>query len=326
MNTKIKWGIMGCAHIALDQVIPAIVNSRHGTVSAIASRKYETAVRVAKQFNIPKAYGLYQQLLDDPEITALYIPLPNHLHVPWAIKALRAGKHVLVEKPVGLSSVDAQQLLDESQKHLQLKVMEAFMYRFHPQWIKVKELVDNRAIGELKTIQSSFSFYEDDPKNIVNIRGYGGGSLMDIGCYPISLSRFLFNSEPDSIRAKIEYHPKYNVDIMASVILGFDGNTSSFFSATQLAENQSVHIFGTEGSIRIDIPFNPPIDKPTRIWLNIGSSREKIEFDICNQYTLQADHFSLAILKDTPLATPLQDAVDNMRVIEKIVESDRSFS
>ena len=321
MDKRIQWGILGTAAIAVEQVIPAMLKSHYGSVQAIGSRNKDTAKVIAKKFDIPKFYGSYQEVLEDAEIQAVYIPLPNHLHAKWAINALRAGKHVLVEKPIALNSKEAQELLEESKKFPKLKVMEAFMYRFHPQWIKAKQLVDAGEIGTLKTIQSSFSFFEDDPQSIVNSKPFGGGSLMDIGCYPISISRYLFGAEPKSVFANIEYHPEFKVDILASGILEFEKGHSSFFCATQLAENQQAQIFGTEGSIIFEIPFNPPKDRPSKIWLVKQDKRILIEFETCDQYTLQADDFARTILENKKVPIDLEDAVNNMIVIEKLKES-----
>jgi predicted dehydrogenase len=322
MSKKIKWGILSTASIAVEQVIPALKNSKYCDIQAIASRNSESARNTARQLVIPKSYGSYDELLKDDEIEAVYIPLPNHLHVPWAIKALQAGKHVLVEKPIGLSSKEGQKLLDESHKHPELKIMEAFMYRHHPQWMKVKEMVDNGEIGQLRTIQSSFSFYLDDPDHIVNKKEYGGGSLMDIGCYPISLSRFLFNEEPEKVYAKIDYHPEFETDTFATAIMEFKEGTSSFFSSTLLPDNQQVEIFGTKGRIKFEIPFNPIADKPSRIWLYIDDKKEEIIFESCDQYTIQGDLFSFAILNNNPVPTPLEDAIANMQVIERLKKGE----
>ncbi len=323
MDKRIQWGILGVATIAVEQVIPAMLKSQLCSLMAIASRDRDKAEKAAKDFHIPKFYGSYQELLEDTEIEAVYIPLPNHLHVKWAIKALRAGKHVLVEKPIALSSIEVRELLEESKKYPKLKVMEAFMYRFHPQWIKTKQLVDTGEIGKLKTIQSSFSFYDDDPNSIVNSKPLGGGSLMDIGCYPISISRYLFGAEPKNVLANIEYHPKFKVDTLASGILEFEEGSSSFFCATLLAENQQVQIFGTEGSITFEIPFNPPKDQPAKISLVKQDKRTLIAFEICDQYTLQTDAFSRAILENKKVPVGLGDAINNMIVIEKLKESDK---
>lgn len=324
MDKKVQWGILGAATIAREQVIPAMLKGKHCFVMAIASRDKWKAEKAAKEFDIPKYYEDYQELLNDAEIEAVYIPLPNHLHVEWAKKALIAGKHVLVEKPIAFSSEEAKGLLETAKKHPKLKIAEAFMYKYHPQWIKVKQMVDDGIIGKLKIIQSSFSFFEDDANHIVNSKQFGGGSLMDIGCYSISISRLLFGSEPKSVLANIEYHPEFKVDILASGILEFDGGSSSFFCATQLVDNQQVEIFGRKGSIRFELPFNPPNDRPSKIWLTRQEVTTEIEFATCDQYTLQADVFSLAILEDNETLVHLRDAIANMLVIEKMHESNKS--
>lgn len=323
MDSKVKWGILSTASIGVEQVIPAMVNGKYCDVHAIASRNYDKAKKVADQLNIKKCFGSYEELLSDDEIEAVYIPLPNHLHVPWAIKSLEAGKHVLVEKPIALSSKEAEYLFRESQKYPNLKIMEAFMYKHHPQWIKAKQLIESGAIGKIKAIKSSFSFFDDDPNSIVNTKEYGGGSLMDIGCYPISLARFIFNSEPEKVFGTIEYHPKFQVDSMATAILKFKEGTSSFFSAIQLHEKQQTQIFGKDGSIEFEIPFNPIANKESKIVLYSDDKTEEIVFESCDQYTIQADLFSLSIINDTKVPTPFEDAIDNMKVIERIIESDK---
>lgn len=323
MKSKIKWGILSTAAIATDHVIPAIISSKFGDVHAVASRTYDKSKSIADKFNIPKYYSSYEDLLMDDEIEAIYNPLPNHLHVPWTIKCLEAEKHVLVEKPIGLSSIEAQELLDETKKYPHLKIMEAFMYRHHPQWIKAKELVDSGVIGKVKTIQSFFSFFEDNPNSIVNSKEYGGGSLMDIGCYPISLSRFIFNSEPEEVFGSIEYHPEFGIDISATALMKFKEGTSSFFSSIQLEERQHAQIFGTQGKIDFQLPFNPIANEPSKLNLYRNNKMEEIIFEPCDQYSIQADLFAKAIIEDIDVPAPLQDAVENMKVIEKIIESDK---
>ena len=321
---KIHWGVLSTANIGTEKVIPAMQLGEYCKVTGIASRNQERAEAAAKRLGIPKAYASYEDLLADPDIEAIYNPLPNPQHVPWSIKALEAGKHVLCEKPIGMSSVEAEELLAAGKKHPELKVMEAFMYRLHPQWVKAKELVVDGEIGELRTIQSFFSYYNVDSRNIRNIAKMGGGGLMDIGCYCISLSRFIFDAEPERVHGIIEVDPEFKVDRVASGILDFGRGTSTFTCGTQLAPHQRVNIIGTEGRVEIEIPFNAPSDKPCRIWLQQGSEIEEILFDFCDQYTIQGDLFSLAVLNDTEVPTPLEDAVANMRVIESIVESAAS--
>lgn len=322
---KVRWGILSTADIGLKKVIPAMQQGQYCEIAAIASRNLETARAEAAKLGIPKAYGSYEELLADPEIEAVYNPMPNHLHVPWSIKALEAGKHVLCEKPVGLSAAEAQELVEAAKRHPHLKVMEAFMYRHHPQWRKAKQLVDEGKIGTLRTIQSFFSYYNADPNNIRNQAGIGGGGLMDIGCYNISLSRFIFGREPERVMGIVEYDPRFQTDRLASGILDFGDGTSTFTCSTQLANYQRVNIFGTQGRVEIEIPFNAPPDRPCRMWLQDESEGiEEILFDTCDQYTIQGDLFSQAILNDTPVPTPLEDAVANMKVIEAVTESARS--
>lgn len=318
---KVRWGILSTAKIGREKVIPAMQSGEFCEVVAIASRDINHARSEADRLNISKAYGSYEELLSDAGIDAVYIPLPNNLHVPWAIKAIEANKHVLCEKPIGLSSAEAKNLIIAAKNKPHLKVMEAFMYRFHPQWQHTLKLVKNGTLGELKKIHSFFTYYNVDPGNIRNQMDIGGGGMMDIGCYCISLSRFLFGKEPGRVLGIVEYDPKLQTDSIASGILDFSTGTSSFTCSTQLVPYQRVNILGTQARIEIEIPFNAPPDKPTRIWLSTKSGTEEIIFEPINQYTLQGDLLSKAIMNDTPVPTDLQDAVNNMRIIEAIFES-----
>jgi len=323
---KVRWGIMSTADIGATKVIPAMQNSIHCDIQALASLSLEKAKALAAKLTIPRKFGSYEELLDCAEIDAVYIPLPNHLHVPWSIKALEAGKHVLCEKPIALSATEAQKLLDSSKKHPNLKIMEAFMYRHHPQWQKARDLVASGEIGSLQTIQSFFSYYNIDPNNIRNMANIGGGGLMDIGCYTISLARFIFGAEPQKVCGLMEYDPKLDVDCLTSAILDFGRGTSTFTCSTQMAPYQRVNIFGTRGRIEIEIPFNAPPDQPCRMWCQTQDQTEEISFAICDQYTIQGDLFSKAILNDTDVPTPLEDAVANMKVIDALVESAKNRS
>ncbi|MBN72477.1 MAG: NAD-binding protein [Gimesia sp.] len=324
MSNRIRWGILSTAKIGTVQVIPAMQQGEYCEISAIASRTLDQAEQTAAELGIPRAYGSYEELLADPDIDAIYNPLPNHLHVPWSIKAIEAGKHVLCEKPIGLSSSEGQQLVDCAAAHPELKVMEAFMYRHHPQWQLARKLVTDGTIGELRTIQSFFSYFNDDPQNIRNQSEIGGGGLMDIGCYPISLSRFIFGEEPQRVSGIVEYDSELGTDRLASATLDFGRGTSTFTCSTQLNPYQRVHIHGTQGRVEIEIPFNAPIDRPCRVWHQTGADIAEVKLDLCNQYSIQGDLFSLAILNNIAVPTPLTDAVANMKVIEAIVESNRS--
>jgi predicted dehydrogenase len=322
--SKIRWGVLSTANIGVAKVLPAMQRGSYCEITAVASRDLTKAQAAAGQLGIPKAYGSYEELLADPEIDAIYNPLPNHLHVPWSIKALEAGKHVLCEKPIALSAAEARELAAAAQRHPQLKVMEAFMYRHHPQWQRARAIVAEGGIGELRTIQSIFSYYNDDPANIRNQADIGGGGLMDIGCYNISLSRFIFGAEPQRVCGIVEYDPQLKTDRLASGMLDFGRGTSTFTCSTQLAPYQRVNIFGDTGRIEIEIPFNAPPDRPCKIWHQHAGGIEEIVFDVCDQYTIQGDLFARAILDDTPVPTPIEDAVANMQVIEAIVRSAKT--
>jgi len=296
----------------------------YSEIAAIASRSPEKAQAAAAQLGIPKAYGSYEELLADPEIDAIYNPLPNHLHVPWSIKALQAGKHVLCEKPIALTSAEGQTLIDVARQYPHLKVMEAFMYRFHPQWQRARQLVLEGDIGELLTIQSFFSYYEGDPNNIRNRDDVGGGGMLDIGCYTVSLARFIFGAEPNRVVGTVEYDPQLKIDRLASAILDFGRGTSTFTCATQLVPYQRVNIFGTIGRVEIEIPFNAPANQPCKIWYQHGDETEEIQVEASNQYTLQGDDFSQAVLNNTDVPTPIEDAVANMKVIEAVFQSAKT--
>ena len=318
---KLNWGILSTAKIGIEKVIPAMQQGKLSEIVAIASRTHESAREAAKNLKIPKAFGSYQDLLDDTSIDAVYIPLPNHMHVPWTIKALAANKHVLCEKPIALTATEAKELLKETEKFPHLKVMEAFMYRHHPQWIQALELINGGGIGMVKTVHSFFSYYNDDPENIRNMVDIGGGGLMDIRCYCISLARLIFDEEPQRVFGKIEYDPGFETDRICSGILDFVQGTSTFTCSTQLVPYQRVNVFGTKGRIEIEIPFNAPPDKPCKMLFQNNEIIEEIEIKICDQYTIQGDLFSLSVLKNEKLPTPIEDAVENMKVLEAVIQS-----
>jgi predicted dehydrogenase len=242
--------------------------------------------------------------------------------VPWTIRALKAHKHVLCEKPIGTSVAEAEQLAGVAAAHPKLKVMEAFMVRLHPQWLAARQLVREGRIGKLRTIHTKFSYFNDDPDNIRNQHDIGGGALMDIGCYAITLSRFIFDDEPKRVLGHIERDPKLGTDRLTSAVLEFFQGTATFTCSTQLVPYQRTNIFGTTGRIEVEIPVNAPNDRPTRIWVQTGSPPavkiEEVTFETCDMYTIQADAFARSILDDTPVPTPIADAVANMRVIERV--------
>ena len=319
---KIRWGILSTAKIGTQKVIPAIQKAENCEVTAICSRNMETAQKAALELGIAKTYGNYEDLLADQDIDAIYNPLPNHLHVSWTIKALEAGKHVLCEKPIGLDTTEAIHLKAEAAKYPHLKVMEAFMYRFHPQWVKVKQLVDEGVIGELKTVQSFFSYFNADPQNIRNQADIGGGALMDIGCYCIQFPRFLFGIEPKRVVGLIDRDPEMKTDRITSAILDFgSGSSSSFTCSTQMQPFQRTQVVGTKGLIEIEIPVNAPPNEATKVTVIIGGDSSEILFGPTDQYTLQAEAFANAVINNAPVPASLDYAIGNMKVIDAIFES-----
>ncbi len=325
---KLRWGVLGVANIAVVKVIPAMQRGEWSEITAIASRDLAKAQSAARKLGIPKAYGSYEGLLADPEIDAIYNPLPNHLHVSWSIKAAEAGKHVLCEKPIGLSVAEAKQLRD-ARDRTGVKIGEAFMVRTHPQWLKALELVQSGRIGDLRSILGFFSYSLADPTNIRNIFEWGGGGVMDIGCYPIFTSRFIFGAEPRRVVAVVERDPQMKIDRLTSAILDFPSGQSILTCATQLVPYQRMQIFGTRSRIEIEIPFNAPPDRPCRIFVDDGSDPfgagiEKLETAVCDQYTIQGDLFSRAVQGDGEVPVPMESAIANMAVIEAIFRSAES--
>lgn len=328
MSTKLRWGVLSTANIGIKKVLPAMQKGQLTTIAAIASRDLGKAQEAAKQLEIAKSYGSYEELLADPDIDAIYNPLPNQFHVPWTVKAAEAGKHVLCEKPLSLTVAEAETLL-EVRRRTGVKIGEAFMIRTHPQWPRVRELIDQGRIGKLRVVMGGFSYFNNDPRNIRNAVESGGGALYDIGCYMIQASRYGFAQEPQRVVASIERDPAFNTDRLTSALMEFEAGQAIFTCSTQLVPFQRVHFVGTEGRIEIEIPFNAPKDKPTRIFIDdgrdpSGSGIQIEEFPICDQYTLQGDAFSRAVLENTEVPVSLEEGIRNMRVIEAIFRSARS--
>jgi predicted dehydrogenase len=325
MREKVRWGVLGVAAIATNKVIPAMQKGEHSEVIAIASRDPDRARDAARQLGIPKAFGSYEKMLADPEVEAIYNPLPNHLHVPWSIKAAGAGKHVLCEKPIALSVEQARELIGVRDR-TGVKIGEAFMVRTHPQWIRARDVLGSGEIGELRSVLGFFSYYNADPANIRNIAEYGGGGLMDIGCYPINTSRFMFGEEPKRVMGAIEWDPVMGIDRLTSAILDFPSGQSVFTCGTQLVPYQRMQFFGTKGRIEIEIPFNAPPDRPCRVFVDDGSDisgrgLRVEEIPTVDQYTVQGDLFSCAIRTDSEVPVPLEDALRNMAVIDAVFRS-----
>ena len=323
--TRLRWGVLGVAGIAMKKVIPAMQKGDLTTVTAIASRDLARAQAAAPPLGIQKAYGSYEELLADPEIDAVYNPLPNHLHVPWTIRAAEAGKHVLCEKPIALSSEEARTLLDVRDR-TGVKIQEAFMVRTHPQWLAARKLVAERRIGDLRAMVGVFSYFNEDPSNIRNVRAFGGGALMDIGCYLINTSRFITGREPERVVGAVERDPKFGTDRVTSMLLDFGGMQLAGTCSTQMVPWQRIHIFGTRGQIDIKIPFNAPPDRACEIVVDSGTDlygggHELLTLPVCDQYTIQGDLFSKAVLDGTEVPEPLEDSIRNMECIEAVFRS-----
>jgi predicted dehydrogenase len=325
---KVKWGILGVASIATRKVIPGMQNGEWSEVTAIASRDLKKAQRAAEDLKIPKAYGSYEELIADPEIEAIYNPLPNHLHVPWSIKAAEAGKHVLCEKPIAMNAMEAESLRLVRDR-TRTKVGEAFMVKTFPQWLRVRDLVRSGKIGELKSIVTIFCYFNRDEKNVRHKREWGGGGLLDIGCYPITLSRWFYREEPKRVAGTLENDPDFGTDRLSSGILEFAKGHSVFSCGTQINYYQRMTLLGTVGRIEVEIPFNAPKDKS--LLLRVSDAMEfmggKSTIEVippADQYTIQGDEFSKAIRNDTEVPVPLEDAIANMRVIDAIFRSAAS--
>ena len=325
MVDKVRWGVLSTANIALKKVLPAMQRSPWCEITALASRDLSRAKEAAGALQIRNAYGSYEELLADDNVEAVYNPLPNHLHVLWTKKAAEAGKHVLCEKPIALNADEAKTLIDVRNR-TGVKIQEAFMVRTHPQWLETRRLIMSGRIGSLRSITCFFSYFNPDPANIRNQLELGGGALMDIGCYPITISRFIFEAEPRRVMALIERDPVFGTDSLTTAVLDFAQGHSTFTCSTRLAPYQRMIFLGTEGRIEVLIPFNAPNDCPTRIVIDDGkdlggANAEIIEFPVCDQYEIQGSLFSQAIRENRDQPIPLEDAISNMAVIDAVFRS-----
>jgi predicted dehydrogenase len=325
---KVRWGVLGAARIGLMKVIPAMQAGEWSEVVAIASRDRQKAKEATERLNVPKAYDSYEALLADPDIEAVYNPLPNHLHVPWTVRAAEAGKHVLCEKPIAMNAAEAATLL-EVRTRTGVHIQEAFMTRVNPQWLKAVDVVRSGRIGELRAVSGFFSYFNDDPQNVRNRADYGGGGLLDIGCYLINGARMVFGREPARVAAVIERDARFGVDILTSLLMDFAPGQAAGVCSMQLVPSQRMIMFGTRGRVEIEIPFNAPPDRPCLVFVDDGSTlggpmKETLTLDTCNQYTIQGDLFSRAVRGLAPLPYPLEDSIANMRVIDAVFRAAES--
>jgi predicted dehydrogenase len=323
----LRWGVLGAANIALRKVVPAIQASRHGRVVAIASRDAAKARAAADAAGVPRAHGSYEALLADPEVDAIYNPLPNHLHVPWSVRAAEAGKHVLCEKPVALTADEARTLVAVRDR-TGVQIAEAFMVRAHPQWHAVRQLVADGRVGALRLVTGHFSYYRVDPTDIRSRPEWGGGALLDIGCYPVLLARWLFGAEPLAVIGLVERDPTLGVDRLVSAMLRFAAGQATFTCSGQLVPHQRMQLFGTQGRIDVEVPFNPPADRPAQLRVHDGGAPtndgEVIEIPAADQFALQADRFAEAVRGAGAVPVPLEDSVGNMAVLDAVFRSAAS--
>jgi predicted dehydrogenase len=326
-DRKIRWGIVSTADIGMKKVTPGIMKSAHSEVVALASRDLDKARAALAQLGLAKAraYGSYEELLKDPNIDAVYNPLPNHLHVPVTLAAARAGKHVLCEKPISMTAKEAEELRGAPKT---VRITEAFMVRHHPQWHRAREIVRSGELGDVRLVRAAFLYYLDDPNNVRNLVDIGGGGLLDIGCYCVIAGRYLFEAEPTRVVTLVDRDPNFRTDRLASVIADFgSGRQLSFVCGTQAAGRQTVEAFGTRASLEIVLPFNAPPDEMTAILVGSGTQRQLYRREIIrpvDQYTEQAEAFALAILEDKPTDFGIEDAISQMRVLDAIFRSERS--
>jgi predicted dehydrogenase len=327
MNGKVKWGILSTAKIGKELVIPAMQQGRFTEVSAIASRDAQSAKSTAEALGIQAYYGSYDELLAAPDIDAVYNPLPNHMHTEWTVKAMNAQKHVLCEKPLALSIDDIRKMIETRDRN-GVKAGEAFMVNSHPQWRRVRELIQEGTLGNIRAIQGFFCYMNKNPANIRNIPQYGGGALWDIGCYLIHCSRYLLEREPTRVAASMTLDPVFQTDALASAVLDFSDVLASFTISTQLADSQKMTIYGEKTKLEIEIPFNAPLDRAVSVFLGreplMQRAGEQICFPAANQYTLQGDEFSRAILENADVPVPLEDSLKNTAVILATFESART--
>ena len=325
---KIRWGVLGAAKIAVEKVIPAMQRGTFTDVVAIASRDAGKAQAAAARLGIPTSYGSYEALIADPNVDAIYNPLPNHLHLPWTKAAAEAGKHVLCEKPLGLNAAEARELV-AIRDHTGVTIQEAFMVWTHPQWQAVVELCRSGRIGRVRGYSGVFSYYNDDPANIRSRREWGGGGLMDIGCYLVITSRMVFGEEPRRVMALIDRDPVSGVDILTSMMLDYRSGQAVGLCSTRVVPYQRVQVLGTTQRIEVEITFNAPNTRPCRVWIDdgkdlSGANMTLVPVDTCDQYRVQGDALSQAILQGTPQPYPLEMSVRNMEILDALFRSAES--
>lgn len=326
MNKKLRFGILGTASIAQTAFIPGVRGSRKCTVQAVASRNPQKAAEVAEKFDIPVSYGSYEELLRDSNVDAVYIPLPNHLHREWTIQAARAGKHVLCEKPASLNAEEAGEMVEACRK-AGVIFAEAFMYRHHPKHRRIREIVEGGEIGDIRSIHGCFTYNNiQDTSNVRYQKHMGGGSLYDVGCYPISAARMILREEPVAVSAHAVFSPEHEIDLMASGMLEFPSGVALTFDCGMTASPHcKLEVHGSQGRIELPLAFGwEHDDEPPQLIVYAGDTRREERLGVFNSFSLQADGFADAVLEDVMLPFGPEDAVQNMRVLDACMLSARS--
>jgi predicted dehydrogenase len=318
----LQLGILSVSGFFQKKIAIPVAKSPMIEIAAIASRSEDKAKKAASEYNIRKAYGSYEALLADPSIEAVYIPLPNHLHAQFIKKAADAGKHIICEKPIALNVQEAEESIAYAHKK-GVKVMEAFMYRFHPQWQHARELIRMKEIGKVQLVQCIFTYNNTDPSNIRNQAEAGGGAIMDIGCYAVSSSRFLLGAEPKRVISLTQYDQNFGTDILSTGILDFGDSRAEYTIGTQTFPYQRVNVYGSGGVISVEIPFNTPADVETQLTVTNSIGTREVLFAPEDQYILEFEAFARAIKEDTEVPTPASDAIANMKVLDALVKSAR---
>jgi len=324
-NSTLRWAVLGTGRFVTTVAIPAMKQCQQAQVTGIASRSAQAAESAAEQLGLPKSYSSYEAALQDPEVNVIYNALPNHLHVEWSIRAMRAGKHVLCEKPISLTLEGCRRLM-EARDQARVLIGEAFMIRHHRQWARALELAESEA-GQIRNVVGIFSYDNRNPANIRNQADCGGGALWDIGCYLVLVSRMAFRSEPIRVYAAMDVDPQFGVDRLTSAVLTFASGHSVFSCGTQMAPFQNVQLIGTKGRVEVEIPFNAPVDGPCSLIVQRdGLPKGVFETETfrVNQYAAQADEFSSAVLGYGQPLTTLEDSARTVRAIEALFESARS--
>ena len=320
MTDKLRWGVLSTADIGLQKTLPGLQRSERGEVAAIGSRDQGRAQKAADELGIPRAYGSYEELLADPDIDAVYNPLPNHLHARWTLEAARAGKHVLCEKPLAMDVEEAQGMIDGC-REAGILLGEGFMYRLHPQWVRVREILAAGTLGDIHAVQVMFTYNNNDPDDIRNQPEMGGGGLMDIGCYCIDVARMVMGGvEPTGGSGLVRVDPDFGTDVLATAILSFEGDRhASFTCATRSSSDQRVHILGSEAHLTVEVPFNAPPDQQLRLLLSDGWPGNEPTVELipaADQYALEGDAFAAAVLDGADLGwLAPESGLEDLRIL-----------